>query len=99
MIRTDNIGFEVKVETKDNKIFVLCMNSHKKVTGYYTEGNKHYLQDYEYWQDWEGIGYVYGDIKEGKTISFLSNSEDNRIINGEDLSFFKVKEILQKKLT
>jgi len=81
-----NKGFEIKVkENGDYRIY--CVDSNKNIRGFYTEGFKHYMSD---WELWHGkIGKLEGELKKGEKIIMEGETKEIEIIEIREININK----------
>ncbi len=56
-------NYEIAIEVpKQDRWYILCVDQNRTIRGWYMDGLKHYLSDYELWCNEKGIGKLKGKI-------------------------------------
>ena len=83
------IGYEIAVETPNEGIYVFCVDEKGKTRGFYADGCRHYMSDFELWSDHDGFGQMSGKFENGGEVS--AYKKDGRIFDEYGYRLEKLK--------
>jgi|GEM_PF-3523396 len=95
-MKKENIGLEIGVEVSGEKnLYIFCVDNTGKIRGWYEDGFRHYMSDYELWMNGKGLGKMSGDYKKDGLVSALDLDGKPLTENGHEITNLKVKEITE----
>lgn len=68
-----SLGYEVTVSHPNGQTYVLCVDTERKIRGWYLDGCRCYLSDWELWNHKEGFGTLEGELQQGKSVLVEEN--------------------------
>jgi len=72
--KSGKTGYEILVQTPEEaKIY--CTDDAGKIIGRCIQKYRHYMSNWELWEDHEGLGEIIGDFKNEKLIFVIENEE------------------------
>ncbi|HLC22192.1 MAG TPA: hypothetical protein VJJ79_00275 [Candidatus Nanoarchaeia archaeon] len=63
-----SLGYEVTVSHPNGQTYVLCVDTERKIRGWYLDGYRRYLSDWELWNHKDGLGILKGELQQGKSV-------------------------------